>query len=355
MSAEVLHDGDVLVRKDRALRRITLNRPKAFNALTLDMAVTMTAFLKSWALDPEVGAVLIDGAGERGLCAGGDIRALYDAVKAKDPLPEKFWATEYRLDVLIARYPKPVIAIMDGLVMGGGVGLSAHAAHRIVTDRSAIAMPEVGIGYFPDVGVSFLLARAHWELGSYVALTGTRLSAQDALICGLGTWHVPTARLPELPAALADCHSREEVRAVLAKFATSPSQGRLSERRHWIAPCFGGDTVEGIVEALLNCDAEGANEALDSMRKASPTSLKVTLRNLRDAAKFERVEECFQQDYRISLACVAEHDFIEGIRAAVVDKDRKPVWRPDALDAVTPEIVDRHFRPVGALELTFDA
>ena len=141
--------GDLIVREQKALRRITLNRPKALNALTLDMAVKMTALLRSWAADPAVGAVLLDGAGERGLCAGGDIRALYDAAKSGDTLPEKFWATEYHLNVLIARYPKPFIAVMDGLVMGGGVGLSTHAAHRIVTERSAVAMPEVGIGFFP--------------------------------------------------------------------------------------------------------------------------------------------------------------------------------------------------------------
>ena len=186
MSEKLVQGGDVLVRKLGALRRITLNRPQALNAITLDMAVTMTAFMRAWADDPAVGAVLIDGAGGRAFAAGGDLRALYDAAKSGGSLPAQFWATEYKLDVLIARYPKPVIAVIDGLVMGGGVGLSAHAAHCVLTDRSVVAMPEVGIGFFPDVGVSFLLTRAHWELGTYVALTGKRLSAQGALICGFG-------------------------------------------------------------------------------------------------------------------------------------------------------------------------
>src|SRR5271154_6456584 len=172
MSGQIGQDAEVVVREHRALRRITLNRPKALNALTLDMAVAMTRLLRSWAADPAVGAVLLDGAGERGLCAGGDIRALYDAAKSGDTLPEKFWATEYHLDVLIARYPKPFIAVMDGMVMGGGVGLSTPAAHRIVTERSAVAMPEVGIGFFPDVGASYLLARAPGCAGPYMALTG---------------------------------------------------------------------------------------------------------------------------------------------------------------------------------------
>ena len=198
---EAVQHGDVIVRELGALRRITLNRPQALNAITLDMAVTMTAFMREWADDPAVGAVLIDGAGERAFCAGGDIRALYDAAKSGGSLPAQFWATEYKLNVLIARYPKPVIAIMDGLVMGGGVGLSAHAAHRVVTERSAIAMPEVGIGFFPDVGVSYVLARAHWELGTYVVLTGNRLNAQDAIICGLGNNPIPASRLNEIPSA----------------------------------------------------------------------------------------------------------------------------------------------------------
>lgn len=354
MNERVLRDGDVVIRELGALRRITLNRPKALNAITLDMADTMTAFMREWAHDPAVGAVLIDGAGDRSFAAGGDIRALYDATKSGDPLPARFWATEYHLNVLIARYPKPVVTIMDGLVMGGGVGLSAHAAHCVLTDRSAVAMPEVGIGFFPDVGVSFLLTRAHCELGTYVALTGHRLSAQDAAVCGLGNSHIPSSRLGEIPSVLADCRKREEVRAALGPLETPPAPGKLLKARNWIGHCFSSDTIEDIVETLSVSDADGAGEALDLMRKASPTSLKITLRNLRDAAKFNRVEDCFQQDYRIALACMAEHDFIEGIRAAVVDKDRNPVWRPDRLEAVTPELVARHFRSVGALELTFD-
>jgi enoyl-CoA hydratase len=353
MTEKLVRDGDVVIREQRALRRMTLNRPHALNAITLDMAETMTAFLCEWAEDPAVGAVLIDGAGERAFAAGGDIRALYDAAKSGNALPERFWATEYHLDVLIARYPKPVIAIMDGLVMGGGVGISAHAADRVVTDRSAIAMPEVGIGFFPDVGVSFLLARAHWQLGTYMALTGARFSAQDAVLCELASSHIPSARLNEVAPTLADCRTGKEVWAALGKLRTSPGPGKILKRRDWIERCFRGDTIEDIVAALSACDADGASEALDAMRKASPTSLKITLRNLREAASFERVEQSFQQDYRIALACIAGHDFIEGIRATIVDKDRNPQWRPEKLGDVTQDIVDRHFRSVGALELSF--
>jgi enoyl-CoA hydratase len=353
MSGMIVQDGDVIVREERALRRITLNRPKALNALTLDMAVRTASLLRSWATDPKVGVVLLDGAGERALCAGGDIRALYDAAKSGDPLPAKFWSTEYHLNVLIARYPKPLIAVMDGMVMGGGVGLSTHAAHRVVTERSAVAMPEVGIGFFPDVGASFLLARSPGYAGTYVALTGDRIGAADAIYCGLADVNIAAARLPELPAALADCRTARDVRARLDDMSVPPSPGKLPAAREWIDGCYGADDVETIVDRLGASNVDAARTALATMRKMSPTSLKVTLRNIRAAVSFKRVEESFQQDYRIALACIAEHDFIEGIRAQIVDKDRNPHWLPDKLEDVTRGMVERHFRSVGDLELKF--
>jgi enoyl-CoA hydratase len=351
----VLHDGDVIVAAEGRLRRITLNRPKALNALTLDMAATMIAFLREWSADPAVGAVLIDGAGERGLCAGGDIRALYDAAKSASSLPAQFWSTEYRLDVLIARYPKPVVAVMDGVVMGGGVGLSAHASHRIVTERSAVAMPEVGIGFFPDVGASYLLARAPGQAGSYLALSGERMNAADAIYCGFADVHIPAAKLGQIPAALADGHRAADVRSRLDELSIAPAPGRLPAARQWIDGAFGGDEVEMIVDRLRSNNFGQAQSALAAMQKASPTSLKVTLRNVRAALSFKKLEESFQQDYRIALASIAGHDFIEGIRATIVDKDRNPRWRPATLEAVTADIVDRHFKSLGARELTFES
>jgi enoyl-CoA hydratase len=363
MSETLLRDDDLIVRSDGALRRITLNRPQALNAITLDMAVAMTALLRDWQSDPKVGAVLLDGAGDRGFCAGGDIRALYEAAKsnpkskpvdAADSLPVRFWATEYKLNVLIARYAKPVIVVMDGLAMGGGVGLSAHAAHRVVTERSAVAMPEVGIGFFPDVGACFLLSRAPGYIGTYLALTGQRIGAADALSCKLADIQVPVERLIKLPAVLASCRSHDEVRASLEGLSAASAPARLPKERAWIDACYGGDVLEEIIARLRACHAQGAQAALEVMGKASPTSLKVTLRNIRSAATFERVEQSFAQDYRIALACVAGHDFIEGIRAAIIDKDRNPRWRPEKIEAVTRQIVDRHFRTVGELELTFE-
>jgi len=222
-----------------------------------------------------------------------------------------------------------------------------------VTERSAIAMPEVGIGYFPDVGISFPLARAPGYVGTHLELTGDRLGAADALYCGLADIHVPAVRLAELPAALADCRTADDVRAKLKEMSAAPPAGRMAAARQWIDSCYSSDNVEEIITRLRACDTDGARSALASVEKVSPTSLKIALRNIRSAASFKRLEESFQQDYRISLACIAEHDFIEGIRATIVDKDRNPAWRPDKLAGVTAEIVERHFRSVGALELTF--
>ena len=348
-----VQNGDVLVREHGALRRLTLNRPKALNALTLDMAATMAACLRTWADDDTVGVVLIDGAGERGLCAGGDLRALYDAAKAKDSLPARFWATEYRLDVLIARYSKPVVAIMDGMVMGGGVGISAHAAHRVVTEHSSIAMPEVSIGYFPDVGASFLLARSPGHTGTHLALTGSRIGAADAIYCGLADTQIPAASLADLPSRLADCRSAQDVRAALKVVPPLPAPGKLPKARPWIDDCYGAENIEEILARLRASSVDDARAAFSTLEKMSPTSLKITLRNVRSALSFKAVEESFQQDYRISLACIAENDFIEGIRAIIVDKDRNPVWHPAKIEDVTEDIVDRHFRTVGALELNF--
>jgi enoyl-CoA hydratase len=354
MSETLLRDGDVLVRGLGALRRLTLNRPKALNALTLDMTVTMTKYLRAWAEDEAVGAVLIDGAGERGLCAGGDLRALYDAAKSGDPLPQNFWATEYRLDVLIARYRKPVIVIMDGTVMGGGVGISAYAAHRVVTERSAIAMPEASIGYFPDVGASYLLARAPGYLGTHLALTGERIGAADAISCGLADIHVASKKIADVPSALADCHTAEEVRVRLGKLSSPPALGKLLGARPWIDACYSADAVEDIFARLRGSTGEAARAAFVTLQRTSPTALKITLRNVRAALSFSKIEQSFQQDYRVSLKCIAGHDFIEGIRALIVDKDRKPAWRPDRLEDVTPDIVDAYFRTVGDLELKFE-
>lgn len=350
----IVREGDILVREHGALCRLTLNRPRALNALTLDMAVTMLAALRAWQDDAAVGAVLIDGAGERALCAGGDLRALYDAAKSGDDLPARFWSTEYRLDLLIARYRKPVIAVMDGMVMGGGVGISAHAAHRVVTERSAVAMPEVSIGYFPDVGASFILARAPGRVGFHLGLTGERIGAADAIYAGLADVHISSRRLADLPDALAGCHTAAEVTTCLRRMASPPAPGKLAAARPWIEACYEAGEAEEILARLQANGAADAQAARAALQTMSPTSLKIALRNIRSALSFGMIERSFEQDYRLSLACIAGHDFIEGIRAAIVDKDRRPVWQPGRLEDVTEAIVARHFQSIGERELRLD-
>jgi enoyl-CoA hydratase len=354
MKAVLPNGEDLLVSNENNVRRITLNRPRAMNALTFDMVVKLYDLLRSWASDPEVKVVLLDGAGERGMCAGGDVRALYEAVRSGTDLPQKFWKAEYHLDALIARFPKPIVAIMDGIVMGGGVGISAHASHRVVTERSAIAMPEVAIGLFPDVGVSFLLSRAPGYVGTHLALTGARIRAADAIFCGLADVHVPTGKLSILREHLSRCTTSRDVTEVLIRLSTATQASDLASARSWIDHCYAANTIEDILDRLDFCEEEAARLARQAIEASSPTSLKVTLRNLREARSFQHIEDCLRQDYRIALACIEGHDFIEGIRAAVIDKDLKPRWCPVQIEFVTPEVVNQHFRPRGALDLSFE-
>ncbi|MFD3540086.1 enoyl-CoA hydratase/isomerase family protein [Streptomyces sp. NPDC058662] len=321
---------------------ITLNRPEALNALTRPMVLRIDAALSAWETDPAVHQVLVRGAGERGLCAGGDIRAIHDDAKAGTTASADFWRDEYRLNARIARYPKPYVALMDGIVMGGGVGISAHGSVRIVTERSRVAMPETGIGFVPDVGGTYLLGRAPGRLGTHLALTGTAVGAADALLCGLADHFVPSDRLPELTAALADAPVRE----VLPRYAAVPAPGGLSGDRSWIDSCYAAGTVEGIVERLLGRDEPAAKEAAGTVLAKSPTALKVTLAALRRAAGLGSLEEVLGQEFRVSCHALGAPDLVEGIRAQVVDKDRRPRWSPAALADVSDEAVERFFAPL---------
>jgi enoyl-CoA hydratase len=354
MKPIVNSDEDLLVSAEKSFRRITLNRPRAMNALTLDMVVEIYDLLRSWASDPDVKVVMLDGAGERGLCAGGDIRALYNAARSGTDLPQKFWRAEYRLDALIARYPKPVVAIMDGVVMGGGVGISAYASHRVVTERSAIAMPEVAIGLFPDVGVSFLLAGAPGYVGTHLALTGAGIGAGDAIFCGLADFSVPTKKLKALRESLSVCSTSQEVDDVLDALGTATPTSDLASARTWIDHCYAPSTIEEIIDRLDQSAESAAHRAREVIQVKSPTSLKVTLRNLREARSFRGLEDCLRQDYRLVLACIEGHDFIEGVRAAVIDKDMSPKWCPAEIELVTPELVNQHFRSRGPSDLSFE-
>ncbi|MEV6394581.1 enoyl-CoA hydratase/isomerase family protein [Streptomyces sp. NPDC051907] len=344
-------DDPVLLRTEGRAAYLTLNRPGALNALTHDMVRTIARALDAWESDPAVETVVLAGAGERGLCAGGDIRAIHADARAGTTASADFWRDEYRLNARIARYGKPYVAVMDGIVMGGGVGVSAHGAVRIVTERSRIAMPETGIGFVPDVGGTYLLGLAPGQLGTHLALTGTPVGAADALLCGLADHCVPADALPALLADLAD----HPVHDVLARHVGQAPPGELETQREWIDHCYAADTVEEIVQRLSSHGDAAAKETAQTLLTKSPTALKTTLASLRRARGLGPLERVLEQEYRVSCAALAHPDLVEGIRAQVVDKDRNPRWSPAALAEVTDADVDRFFASLGERELRLAA
>ncbi|MFJ1997523.1 enoyl-CoA hydratase/isomerase family protein [Streptomyces asiaticus] len=338
----VTDDDAVLTRVEGRAGHLTLNRPRALNSLTHPMVTRIAEALTAWERDPAVETVVIDGAGERGLCAGGDIRLIHqDVTSGGGAASRAFWRDEYALNVRIARYPKPYVALMDGIVMGGGVGVSAHGGVRIVTERSRVAMPETTIGFVPDVGGTHLLARAPGELGTHLALTGASVGAADALRCGLADHVVPSERLPALTRDLA----AEPVADVLPRYAVEAPAGTLDDRREWIDHCYAADTVEEIVDRLMAVGEPAAKETAETLLAKSPTALKVTLAAVRGARALGSLERVMEQEYRVSCAALSRPDLIEGIRAQVIDKDRRPRWTPAALAEVTDAEVAGFFVP----------
>lgn len=336
----------MIAEREGGLGHLTLNRPAVLNALNLAMIRQLAEALAEWDADPAVRTLLLDGAGDRGLCAGGDLHEVYRSrCRPGDRSAFVLWEEEYRLDLQIASLRTPYVAIMDGLVMGGGVGLSAHGRHRVVTERTRLAMPEVGIGLVPDVGATFLLARAPGALGTYVALTGDQLGPADAVVCGLADYFIETDAIAEL---IAELRSGTAPPAALARAerASAPSPpSELVTARPWIDACFGAPTAEAIIERLLARDEAAARASAATLLTRSPTALKVTLRAIRRAAHLDSLAACLQQDYRLVGGLFSAPDMAEGIRAAVVDKDRKPRWDPARLDEVTDQVVDGYFRP----------
>ncbi|MET3482832.1 enoyl-CoA hydratase/isomerase family protein [Methylobacterium sp. 1973] len=333
---------DVIVERVGALGRLRLDRPKALNALTHGMVGTIDRALDEFSADPGIAAVLLTGEGERGLCAGGDLRGLYESDGTA--FAESFWRDEYRLDARIAQYEKPFVAVMDGITMGGGVGLSGHAAHRIVTERSRIAMPETGIGYLPDVGGTWLLPRAPGELGTYLGLTGEPVGAADAILCGLADAMVPSRALPDLLdalSALAPDAGDAGVRDLIGRLAREPDPAPLAAHRSMIDHCFAFDMVDEILAALAADGSDFAAATRDILLTKSPSSLVLTLCLLRLGRGAPSLEACLEREFHASLAVLDEGDFREGIRAAVIDKDKTPRWNPPSLDAVDPARIAR--------------
>lgn len=339
---------DVLVSVDHGVGLLTLNRPKAINSLNHDMVTGLAAALDAWEDDDDVHTVLLSGAGERGLCAGGDVIALYHSAKADGTAARSFWHDEYVLNSHIARYPKPYVALMDGIVMGGGVGVSAHASVRVVTDTTKMGMPEVGIGFIPDVGGTYLLSRAPGHLGLHAALTGAPFSGADAIAMGFADHFVPHDRL----ASFADTLLSDGADAAVAAHAIEPPPSSLVAQRQWIDDCYGGETVADIIAALRSHASGPANDAADLIATRSPIALAVTLAAIRRAAKLDTLEAVLVEEYRTSCAALRSHDFVEGIRAQLVDKDRNPTWSPSALALCDQAAVDAYFVPADP-DLTF--
>lgn len=339
---------DILFERRGTVGVATLNRPKALNALTLPMIRAYWRQLDAWEHDPAVKAVVLRGTGERAFCAGGDIRAIHDAGKAGDRLTRDFFREEYALNHRIHAMAKPHVALIDGITMGGGVGLSVHGSHRVATERTLFAMPETGIGLFPDVGGGYFLPRCPGETGMYLALTGARLKTADSLYCGVATHVVAGAAVDALVERLASAdygrNAHGTVNRVLATFTAPAAPSPLAAYRAAIDCCFAGNSVEAILDALLADGSDWAKQQHATILTKSPTSLKITFRQLRQAATMTLAED-LAMEYRMTQGCMNDHDFYEGIRALMIDKDNKPVWRPATLAEVPADAVERHFAP----------
>ncbi|MER6240705.1 enoyl-CoA hydratase/isomerase family protein [Streptomyces clavifer] len=344
-------DEPVLLHTEGRILHITLNRPRALNALTHTMVRRIDEALSAARDDDAVTAVLISGAGDRGLCAGGDIRSIYEDARAGRSASLDFWRDEYRLNARIARFPKPYVALMDGIVMGGGVGVSAHGDVRVVTERSRVAMPETGIGFVPDVGGTRLLAAAPGELGTHLALTGQAVNAADALVCGLADHFVPSKRLTDLTTALSRSATPAEVTDTVLQYTDTPPEGELVSQRPWIDDCYAADTLGEIIERLMDSGIPAAKETAETLRTKSPTALVVTLAAVRRAKRLGSLEEALDQEFRVSCRAFTGPDLVEGVRARIIDKDRNPRWNPALPGDVTDADVARHFEPLGDQEL----
>jgi enoyl-CoA hydratase len=340
---------DILVSVDKGVGLLTLNRPKAINSLNHDMVTGLAAALDEWEHDDDVHTVLLSGAGDRGLCAGGDVVALYHSAKADGAYARRFWHDEYLLNAHIAGYSKPYVSLMDGIVMGGGVGVGAHASVRVVTDTTKMGMPEVGIGFIPDVGGTYLLPRTPGHLGLHAALTGAPFSGADAIAMGFADHFVPHDDL----GAFKDAVIRTGADAAIAAHAVEPPASALLSQQHWIDHCYAGEAVADILAELRGHDSGPANDAAELMTTRSPIALAVTLAAVRRAAKLDTLEAVLVEEYRTSCAALKSHDFVEGIRAQLVDKDRNPRWSPSALALCDKAAVDAYFAPAEP-DLTFE-
>ena len=348
MSEVPVSDAEVLVRVEGRVGRLTLNRPKALHSLTLNMCRLMTAALLAWQDDPAVELVLIDNSGERGFCAGGDIRVLYDSAGVDGAAAREFFFVEYQLNELLFRYAKPVAAIIDGVVMGGGVGISMPARFRVATERTTYAMPETGIGLFPDVGGGWWLPRMPDHIGMWLALSGARIKAADCELVGVATDYVPSAQIEALKAAIVA--DPAAIETLLTEFEGDAGRPTIAAHQDEIAKIFSLDGVEAIVDALKAADTDWARQQLEILGAKSPQTLKVAFRQLQLGAQAKTFAENMAMEYRIASRVVLRPDFTEGVRAVIVDKDNAPKWNPPTLEGVSEALLDEVFAPLPAGE-----
>ncbi|WOR16415.1 enoyl-CoA hydratase/isomerase family protein [Hyphomonas sp. FCG-A18] len=349
----------VLTRIQGGVGYITLNRPKALHALNLPMCEVILTALREWRDDPDVHVVMIDHAdGTRGFCAGGDIAMLRESGMSDGREARAFFAEEYRMNAAIKAFPKPYVAIMDGVTMGGGVGLSVHGSYRIATERTLFAMPETGIGLFPDVGGGWFLPRLRGELGTWLALTGARLKGSDVAAAGVATHFLPSELVPNLKAQILDADfsagAAELLGVILKSLTHTIPAASYAEHHALIDSAFRGDRAEDMVAALEASDSDWGQKQAALLRTKSPETVKVALRQVREGARCETFEENMRMEYRIGWRKVQSPDFIEGVRAVIIDKDNAPAWSPARLEDVSDADVDRYFAPLGADELSFD-
>ncbi len=338
-------DEDILIRREGRAGRITLNRPKALNALTYGMVVAMWEALKAWVHDPAVEVVLLDGTGERALCAGGDVRTLYDSRTQGSQFARKFWSDEYHLNALIKRYPKPYVAVMDGIVMGGGIGVSSHASHRIVTERSHLAMPETTIGLIPDVGGTWLLGHGPASVGVYLGLTSEPMKAADAIYAGFGDTFVPGARLDSLKAGICDA-AAGPIASVIGRHAATAEPGALQALAPQIEKPFSHDSIDAILAALAADGSAWAEKTRTSLLAKSPKAVTLALAAIRQARSLPSLEAALDVEYRLVCRLFEDGEFPEGVRALIVDKDRKPKWQPATLAEVSADLVATYLSPL---------
>jgi enoyl-CoA hydratase len=321
---------EVLYARAGRCGRILLNRPRVINVLNSDMVTSILAQLRDWAHDDAVAAVSIEGAGERGLCAGGDVRALRTVVMAGSGEAVRFWAHEYQMNAAIASYPKPLVTFMDGVVMGGGVGISAHGSLRLVTERSRVAMPETAIGFSPDVGSLFLLSRASGQIGTHLAMTGLSIDGADAIGCGLADALIARTDIPGIIDRLADGESLD------AGVGSTTAVGELAAAREWIDPCYAGNDAVTILSALRAHPAPGAQHAADVLATRSPFAVCIALEAIRRARRMDSLSQVLEQDLMLGGAMADSVDFVEGVRALLVDRDNAPRWQHQSLADVDP-------------------